>query len=215
MIAPTLHELAQVLKAQNLVLYSKEKKKLSKQHFETAMSVSESVMHKDAPECNSPTWWKRLMRRCPWRRMIPSWGTSCDGIGKKEKKRKIGLDKCVYRKWQRTTHETSKEEEERYSLLECCLIHLTQFQWHLAKNEQRLRRQLQIPSLQHILHGKSVTESRRRKQTARVWNTTQQRFWGLMLTSPSRSFSRVDLPAPLGPTNATRVSRSIPNSRSL
>lgn len=34
-------------------------------------------------------------------------------------------------------------------------------------------------------------------------------------TSPVSSFSSVDFPAPLGPTRATRVSRSIPNSRLL
>lgn len=34
-------------------------------------------------------------------------------------------------------------------------------------------------------------------------------------TSPISSFSRVDFPAPLGPTRATRVSKSIPNSRFL
>ena len=34
-------------------------------------------------------------------------------------------------------------------------------------------------------------------------------------TSPSISFSSVDLPAPLGPTRATRVSKSIPNSMFL
>lgn len=34
-------------------------------------------------------------------------------------------------------------------------------------------------------------------------------------TSPVSSFSSVDFPAPLGPTRATRVSRSIPNSKLL
>lgn len=49
------------------------------------------------------------------------------------------------------------------------------------------------------------------------WWKTQKGGAGVVvpLTSPISSFSSVDFPAPLGPTRATRVSKSIPNSRFL
>lgn len=46
-----------------------------------------------------------------------------------------------------------------------------------------------------------------------LWNNNVTTL--IVPTSPISSFSSVDLPAPLGPTRATRVSKSIPNSKFL
>ena len=70
----------------------------------------------------------------------------------------------------------------------------------------------------------------KKSSTVLLWSSTSTECWWylpmsnagwrvtlplLAVSSPVMSFSRVDLPAPLGPTSAMRESQSTPKSRSL
>lgn len=90
------------------------------------------------------------------------------------------------------------------------------------------RRQVQLQLLRQMLvisadldvrmfadHPVTGQELQREGKKLNTGLVAERRSKHVVLTSPISSFSRVDLPAPFGPTRATLVSKSIPNSRFL
>lgn len=94
--------------------------------------------------------------------------------------------------------------------------------WNLVETFRMKSTRSELPS-----HQKCITEyfilhnykSCRDQQNTTFHNIQQDNqvlpVPSLVLTSPAINLSSVDLPAPLGPTNATLVSKSIPKSRFL